>query len=527
MPDRAAETSLPGTFDRLECVEDYLRAVGRAGFRATWERMIESLRRHPEGDGIVTLDRIGPLYEIGLAHLCKTEKKAQGQYFTPDDTAALMAAWFAALPGRNLCDVCCGTGKLILAVLARLGRRRARSLISAGRLYLYDIDPLALKISRSLIGILYGSDLEPKIRTIAGDFLSDSVRLPEKCKVISNPPYSKIGRFSAGWNRTENLLRSKELYSAIMEKILDSSRASVVITPYSFLGGEKFFPLRTKMNQKNGFIVSFDNVPGNIFYGRKKGIFNTNSANSVRAAITVTENRPGDRGYRCSPLIRFKNEERAALLQEKTLRPLVSGRPQTVSAENPKYQKCFPALEKVLDRWKACAEGTVLAGLLAPKGAYTLCVPNTCRYYSVAAARNLRRQGKYTLSFDDKMKWGFAYCLINSSFCYWHWRLYDGGITYPVSLLKEMPAPYFTLTGRERNRFLKAAETMAAAETGYLVYKKNAGAFQENIKFPEMFRTTLNNLLLKAIGLPQQDSSLFDPVHANTIVPSLTEGRQS
>ena len=525
MPRRAAETSLPGTFDRLDRVEDYLRAVGCSGLRAVWEQIIRSLRRHPEGAGIVTPESVGVLYETGLAHLGKTEKKAHGQYFTPGDAAGLMAEWFLPLPGRNLCDVCCGTGKLILAVLARLGRRRARNLISAGRLYLYDIDPLALRIAQSLIGILYGPDLEPKIHTVAGDFLSGSVRLPDDSKVISNPPYSKIGRFSAGWNLTDNLLRSKEFYSAIMEKILDASRASVVITPYSFLGGGKFYPLRTKMNRKSGFIVSFDNVPGNIFFGRKKGIFNTNSANSVRAAITVTENRPGQHGYRCSPLIRFKNEERAALLRAETLKRLVPGRAQTVSPENPKYQKCFPALEGVLDRWKARAGGAVLADLLAPDGAYTLCVPNTCRYYSVAAQRDLRRRGKYTLSFDDQMKWGFAYCLINSSFCYWHWRLYDGGITYPLSLLKGMPAPYFALTGREKKRFLKTAETMAAAEDGYLVYKKNAGAFQENVKFPETFRTTLNNLLFKAIGIPGQDSSLFDPVHANTIVPRLAEGR--
>ena len=41
------------------------------------------------------------------------------------------------------------------------------------------------------------------------------------------------------------------------------------------------------MNQYNGEIYSFDNVPGNIFCGRKHGIFNTNTSNSVRAAITV------------------------------------------------------------------------------------------------------------------------------------------------------------------------------------------------------------------------------------------------
>ena len=78
-----------------------------------------------------------------------------------------------------------------------------------------------------------------------------------------------------------------------------------------FISGSKFYSLRKEMcDLGNGFIVAFDNVPGNIFCGRKQGIFNTNTANSVRAAITVL-NRSGTlKGFRVSPMIRFKNEER-------------------------------------------------------------------------------------------------------------------------------------------------------------------------------------------------------------------------
>ena len=67
----------------------------------------------------------------------------------------------------------------------------------------------------------------------------------------------------------------------------------------------------------NGFIVSFDNVPGNIFCGRKHGIFNTNTANSVRASITVLKKDDALKGFKVSPLIRFKNEEREKLLKHK------------------------------------------------------------------------------------------------------------------------------------------------------------------------------------------------------------------
>lgn len=53
-----------------------------------------------------------------------------------------------------------------------------------------------------------------------------------------------------------------------MEKIIQQSVSSVIITPYSFIGGTKYYALRKTMNHYHGFIVVFDNVPGNIFKGK-------------------------------------------------------------------------------------------------------------------------------------------------------------------------------------------------------------------------------------------------------------------
>ena len=78
------------------------------------------------------------------------------------------------------------------------------------------------------------------------------------------------------------------------------------------------------MNDYNGFVVSFDNVPGNIFNGRKHGIFNTNTANSVRAAITVLNSSEQKKGFRISPMIRFKNEERKNLLKCDVLESIIN-----------------------------------------------------------------------------------------------------------------------------------------------------------------------------------------------------------
>ena len=139
---------------------------------------------------------------------------------------------------------------------------------------------------------------------------------------------------------------SKELYSAIMEKILTGSNASVIISPYSFLGGSKFYELRKIMNSYNGFIISFDNVPGNIFNGKKHGVFNSNASNSVRASITVTQNNDNKKGYRCSGLIRFKNTERAELLNPTTLETTLSDY-QIINESHTQYIKCFPQLDSL------------------------------------------------------------------------------------------------------------------------------------------------------------------------------------
>ena len=185
--------------------------------------------------------------------------------------------------------------------------------------YLYDSDGTALKICRGIIGAIYGKDAAGKIHCRVGDFLDKDTSLPDDCKVISNPPYARVKTINGCWEATEVLKDSMELYSAFMEKIIRNSRSSVIITPCSFIGGDRFRSLRMAMDDSNGFILSFDNMPGCIFWGRKHGIFNSNRANSVRAAITVTENLSGKKGYRCSGLIRFKQEERERLLKPSVL----------------------------------------------------------------------------------------------------------------------------------------------------------------------------------------------------------------
>ena len=58
-------------------------------------------------------------------------------------------------------------------------------------------------------------------------------------------------------------------------------------------------------------------------------------------------------------------------------------------------------------------------------------------------------------------------------------------------------------------------DKMMEEEESYIVLKKNAGVYQENIKFPMEYHQTLNNLLLSQINAAP---GTLLRVHANSCV---------
>ena len=90
-------------------IEKYIEEIDKDGLENVWDSIIKN--------GLSEVQNAGELYEIGLAHINKKEKKESGKYFTPFDVADVMSDWFAGLKGENVCDVCCGTGNLILSYL--------------------------------------------------------------------------------------------------------------------------------------------------------------------------------------------------------------------------------------------------------------------------------------------------------------------------------------------------------------------------------------------------------------------------
>lgn len=494
-------------------VADYEAAVARDGMAATWDGIIDYLYEHGQC-GIFSVESLGELYESGLAIADKSLKKKNGQYFTPADVAEVMCGWLEGLPGENVCDIGCGTGNLTLAYLRRIGPARARELLMSGRLHLYDIDALAVKVCLLAIRLEYGIDSERYVRVSVGDFMSRDIRLPFDCKSIANPPYAPIeGIDKSRWEYVDVAVESGDLYAAIMAKIVAESRSSVVLTPYSFISGKKFAKLRNLMCvSHSGSIYSFDNVPGTIFCGRKHGIFNSNTSNSVRAAITVSTEAHG--GYRVSPLIRFRTDERERLLDTSVLEGFLPAARQVITAENTAFYKCFRELEGLHAALTGLAGGHVFSELVSPGGPYVLSMPNTCRYYTSASEGVMNRNGQITLRFDSEDKFDYAFCLLNSSFAYWHWRMYDGGITYPKGLLMAMPSVFGLMGAGDIAFFHDTRVEMTSRADEFKVTKNNVGV-QENVKYPVEYRDRINGRILSAIGF-DMDVREFDRVHSNS-----------
>ena len=150
-----------------------------------------------------------------------------------------------------------------------------------------------------------------------------------------------------------------------------------------------------------------------------------------------------------------------------------------------------------------------IENLLTDYSDYAINVPTTCRYYTVGAVTNLSRQGKYVLYAKSKEDFYLLYGLLNSSYCYYFYRLANGGITYPIGLLKKCPVPNILNLPAD---FKEYCDILMNNESDFIVTKKNAGEIQENIKIPAEYRNKLNQYMSVFFNEENYD---FTCIHQN------------
>lgn len=409
-----------------------------------------------------SLNDLPELYEAYLAETNKDSKKSLGQYYTPEDVSKFIANEVVKLyeDEDNIADVCCGCGNLVVRLVEALKKEI--------HVYLYDIDKTALKIARMRLKQYIRDEF---IHIIDGDFLDDEINLPERTLVVSNPPYGKPEKEYLFYQTSS----TNNLYALFTEKIVKQSKNCVFIIPQSFTSGAKYEPLRDVLSLYGGDCYCFDNVPATIFNGRKKGIFNSNTSNSVRTAFLIV--RKKERGYCMTPLLRFKNEERERMFKELST---------FLGTRRKDWLKIPSFLEDFVEEWMKNPI-TVRDVIDTKETKWKLTIPTTPRYYLSAAHRDLSRTSKIIIYAKTEEWFNSLYLCLNSSIFYLWWRMRDGEMTLKEEDLLDFPIKKVcddTLV-----------QKLLSMEDECLVIKKNAGKNNENVKFSESVRREINEFL--------------------------------
>ena len=473
--------------------------IERAGLKTAWLQILAThikqwpqftyILENSEFQNIETLDtdllknltigEIAVLYEYSQAKSDSNARKSAGQFYTPDDVAAFMASYAKQFPAGRWLDPCCGIGNLAWHLINQQANPED---FLRNQIMLSDIDELALFIARCLLTISFQQDQDRLFNEIeqnfkAVDFLNDRDLIPSHDFVIANPPYlalkSQDYRFETS--------RAADLYDYFLENIIKTSEGFITVTPQSFTNAAKFETLRALLlNKFNDLtIFVFDNIPGNIFKGIKFGSQNTNTANSMRAAITIA--KPGAGTPRITGLTRWKTSERAEMLN----------RVESFLSATTLSKTYFPKVSAPFqDLYREIINNDTLATIIQPKPTqFALYIPAAPRYFITALKSPAQRESQRVVYFKDETDLNIAYMLINSSLMYWWWRVRDGGMTLAKETLHSLPIPQF-----ETDYHLIAA--LQESEQNNKVYKLNAGAQQENVKHPPELIQRLNEAVI-------------------------------
>lgn len=439
----------------------------------------------------LTIGELGVCYEALLATVDASKRRRAGQYFTPDDAAQFMADRASSFPEGTWLDPCCGVGNLSWHLA---DRQEAPGAFIAERLTLVDKDPVALRSAVALLSAKYAAHgAEDTVGKLAGRSINaDYLALPEppRCDyAILNPPYSSGDAPTTPPSyQTE---KTRQLFAMFMERIAKTTRGFVAVTPAAYLHAPKYASLREVVEGAvaGGDVYVFDNVPDTLFRGYKFGSTNTSKTNFVRAAITVCD--PRDRGWRTTPIIRWRANQRDVMFAE--VEGMLTDRQMGPHGE---WAKVPAELAPTWDRLVGVRR-TLADILVAGPTAYRLDVALTPRYYISAAFGPLDRRSKRTLYFASAEDRDAAAAVLNSTIPYLWWRALDGGVNLPARVLMTVPLPAIP------DGVFPLVRRLEKDEDAHRVTKMNAGRRNENVKRPPELVAALDALLLPEVSAEQ------------------------
>lgn len=452
-------------------IDNYHLDIDKFGFYEVWEKYLFIIKNEPQTfvNRYFPLEFIGFMYENGYLYSKSWDNKLSQSQFTPNDVSQIVAELIVDRDIKTVADVCCGDGNLIINILAEIKKIDIHLLNNLrDKIFLYDNDPLALKVAAARIKSLFFINI-PEINLILGDFLSEDIKLPPYTYAICNPPLD-----NKGYN--------KDYFLFFFDKILKSASKFVFIAPQTIIDEYKFSSFRKKlMSNSFGDIFCFDNVP-DALYPIEKGNF------GVKTCIINGECDFSHRGYRLTHLIRFNRKERSKVLTTDYLLSCLG----TIRQDLVRPLKLH---KKAEDFVVSCyQEDETLASLCSEnKNEFCLSVINSGRYYLAACKHEIKRNGAFKIYAKDQHSFIILYLLLNSSYCYLFFRSIGNGSILSKKELLSYPCPKIVLT----DELQTLVSFMINQENKLIKAKFIQGELQEHLKFPEIYCEFLDNLLFE------------------------------
>ena len=138
---------------------------------------------------------------------------------------------------------------------------------------------------------------------------------------------------------------------------------------------------------------------------------------------------------------------------------------------------------------KYISKNKTLKNYTVGESEYPLYVTNSPRYFITASSRRLDRNGQIEIFMKDEESYKRALVLLNSSYLYWWWRISDSSLSLTKKTLLSLP--WIEIETNE-----ELLERIFESENNNIVFKKNAGKLQENIRHPRNLMVELNSTFL-------------------------------
>lgn len=396
-----------------------------------------------------------------------------------------------------ICDLAVGAGAFLLQFARIISNMTGVNVgvILEKHVIGFDIDPNVLQISSLCFHLERGC---PNVETAYQLHKIDSIgqlnsREKIKTRIAEMMPFSKGNPTITTGNPPYVRVKSKEyshlgfqsnkcgnLSAYFVEQAIEITEIGKVIcqiVPQSIIQSKGMNSIRKILHTRCSSIdiEAYGCVPGYMFDQGKIGSNSSTSITQRVAIITAVTGEAKTPVLTSTRFIRWGSKERDILFDDLQKTQI----PNQLSAD---YD--FPMIgeenaKKVLLKTKA--SNRTLSNILGSNNRLKVFVPKAVRYFCTAARNDLHRS-QHELNFLDITSRNMAQILINSSFFYWHWRIYGNGFQVSNRDLQRLPIPSVETQEKYQKEINSMANRLHRKRKSLAVKKSNKGMI-ENIKY--------------------------------------------